>query len=512
MDGVPGRGIKYGGFVVAAIGFLTTRYTVLESIDPTAGVVEFLLGRATFLVLGLGLTVFGISLAVSSYDKSFVNTVATWSILGATSMILVLGLTFVGTGYTTQLNVLVQSSLVANVLIGGSIGGALTGIRTAMNGRHRRELSEQADRLTVLNRILRHEVLNKINVIHGYATLGVDDEVEHTEGFQVIQRNANRIDVSISELRAILGPVGECPVPTDVKAAIQTAIDDVCSTHSDVTVTLDVDAPDDLQALADAHLDTALRHLLQNAVVHTETESPHVAVGVSATENEVRIEIADEGPGIPDRVAAVVEERRLPEYDDPTTGFGLTLVRLLVGDKYGGSVSVESGDDGSVVTVTLGRPGDNILGDDQTVYGVPPRFLGFTAVSALVAGVVMGTISQAVFGSFSIVGALYGVANVGVGWLLHIFHSLIFGILFAVAVAYSNPANALRRPGVMVALGVAYGVFLWLFAAGVVMPLWLNAVGVPSTVPMLSLPSLLAHVAWGVVLGGAFAIGIEFRR
>ncbi|KAB1186992.1 MULTISPECIES: ATP-binding protein [Haloferax] len=507
MEGLRGHGVKYGGFVVAAIGFVATRYTVLESIDASASLVEFLLGQATFLALGLGLTVFGIGLSVSSYDESFVNTIATWSVLGTASMVLVLGLTFVGIGDVDTVGTATRSVLVANVLIGGSIGGVLTGFRAALNNHNRRELSKQADRLTVLNRILRHEVLNKVNVIRGYADLGTEQTAVGTSSLQVIQRNADRIDDSITELRAIVGPAGERPVSTDVLSALRTAVDDVSAAHPEATISLDIDAQERLRVLADAHLDTALRHLLDNAIVHAGCDSPHVSVAVSAATDRVEIAIGDEGPGIPDDVAAVLEERRLPEYDDPTTGFGLTLVRLLIVDKYGGIVDVDATDEGSVVAVTLARPIDRSIADNSE-YGVPPFILGVTAIAGIVAGVLMGLVSQELTGSLAIIGALYGVMNGGVGWVLHIFHSVVFGILFAVAVTRRNPLDVLNRPVATTALGVAYGLFLWFFAGGFVMPLWLRAVGIPATVPSLSMPIFVAHAVWGAVFGAIFAAGI----
>lgn len=55
-----------------------------------------------------------------------------------------------------------------------------------------------------------------------------------------------------------------------------------------------------------------------------------------------------------------------------------------------------------------------------------------------------------------------------------------------------------------VVFGAGYGALLWFVAAGVVMPLWLRAVGIPAPVPNLGLPSLLNHLFWGVVFGGVY--------
>ncbi|MFC7204931.1 ATP-binding protein [Haloferax namakaokahaiae] len=511
MEGVRGSDIKPSGFVVALIGFVATRYTVLESVDPSATLGQFVLGQGVFLTLGMGLTVFGIGLAVSSYDDNFVNTIAIWSILGTLSMVAVLAVTFAGTGDSLMLGQLTRSALVANVLIGGAIGGVLTGIRAAATNEHRQELTAQADRLTVLNRILRHEVLNKVNVIRGYADLGTTDTAADASSLQVIQRNADRIDASISELRAIVGPVDERPVSTNVHEAITNAVEGVRTDYPEANVSLDVD-DHTARVLADAHLDMALCHLVENAIVHAGTQAPQVDIGVTTNAGNVTIDIADEGPGVSDRIAAVVEDRNVPEYDDPTMGFGLTLVRLLVVDTYGGSVEIDSSDTGSVVRVTLARPGENGVIDTTNQYGVPPWVLGATTVAAIVAGVVMGVVFHLLTGSLAVIGGLYGVMNGGVGWVMHLFHSVVFGVLFAVAVVRQNPRGAIRSPLKMTGLGIGYGVFLSFVAAGVIMPLWLQAVGIPATVPTLSLPGLFAHIVWGGVFGGVFGLALAWRQ
>ena len=63
------------------------------------------------------------------------------------------------------------------------------------------------------------------------------------------------------------------------------------------------------------------------------------------------------------------------------------------------------------------------------------------------------------------------------------------------------------RPLPTAVLGVAYGVAIWVVAAGFVMPVWLRALGVQAPVPNLTAAGLLGHVLWGATLGGLFAYG-----
>jgi len=72
-----------------------------------------------------------------------------------------------------------------------------------------------------------------------------------------------------------------------------------------------------------------------------------------------------------------------------------------------------------------------------------------------------------------VIGSLYGVGSPLAGWVSHLFHSVVFGLLYA---------------------------------AGVVMPLWLQFVGIEATVPNTTLPGIVGHVVWGAVLGGLYTL------
>ena len=67
--------LKPEGLVVAGVGFLLTRYAVAAS-ATTSDLSGFLLGGATFLVVGLGLAAFGVALTVGTRSPREVRTVA----------------------------------------------------------------------------------------------------------------------------------------------------------------------------------------------------------------------------------------------------------------------------------------------------------------------------------------------------------------------------------------------------------------------------------------------------
>lgn len=125
-------------------------------------------------------------------------------------------------------------------------------------------------------------------------------------------------------------------------------------------------------------------------------------------------------------------------------------------------------------------------------------------VAALVMGALMWVMNNAVI-AVAIPG-LYGLApppNPIAGWVVHLFHGAVFGMIFGGLLRAEMLAGTAADFTKSVGLGVAYGVVVWVVAAALVMPLWLSAVGFPEppAFPNFALPSLLWHAVFGLVLG-----------
>jgi signal transduction histidine kinase len=503
------RRFNYGGFVVAAVGFLLTRYTVLEATRSSEPLVAFLVGPAPFLVLGLGLSAFGVALAVSAYPAGDVRTVAWWCLAGLAASAAVVG-TSVLQAAATGGTAMPPGGLTFRVLLGGTAAGVLVGSRSAAVRRQRRRLGDRADRLTLLNRLLRHEVLNKVNVVAGYAALDPDDV--GASRLDTIRTAAGRIETAIDEVGVLARPGGDRRDRCDLRAVAEREARRV---REETGATVVVEGSETAPAWATDSVGVALRHLLESAVdgggsggrAGAETDggdAGSVRVSVTAADDTASVRVA--GAAIPAEQRATLNRRTLPEYDDPGTGFGLTVARL-VAEGSGGRLDATAGDE-AALTLTLPAADG---GSEPTGRGVPAAALADVAGAALVAGAAMGFVLEATTGNIAVIGALYGVQSSVVGWATHQFHSVVFGVGFAAVVRWRGDGRrACRRA---VPLGVAYAAAVWLVAAGFVMPLWLRTVGMPAPVPFLTAPSLFGHVVWGAVLGGTYAVlgGVRSR-
>lgn len=116
------------------------------------------------------------------------------------------------------------------------------------------------------------------------------------------------------------------------------------------------------------------------------------------------------------------------------------------------------------------------------------------AAAGIAGGLVFGAM-MTMGGMMPMVAMLVGSTSVAVGWAVHLLLSTLFGSIFGSFVA---PAKATRT----LALGVAWGVVLWAVAAMVVMR---SALGAPIALDPMAVQSLAGHVAYGAVLGAAYA-------
>jgi signal transduction histidine kinase len=503
--------VNYSGLVIAGIGFFLTRFTVTLAVYESPA--RFYLAGVLPLVLGLGLAAFGVALAVADVEPALVRATATWCVAGAAAMLVLVVLTLLGstTGGVPDLATVRSRAYLSNFLIGGSVGGTLTGLYASRNRRQRGELRHQANRLEVLNRLLRHEVLNALTAIRGYASLGGEDAHRSRA---VIEEYSDAIEATIEEVKYLTrnarpGDAGGDPV--DLEACLRASAETIRETHPRADVSVEV--PSSVPAvLANERLEQVFTHLLENAVIYSTAEVPTAEVTVTVGSSGVRVSVSDDGPGLPERQRTLLETGDITRYDDPRAGYGLNVVRLLV-ESYGGSIATDVGPDGSTITVALSRAdpdGPGLRASRSGLTGVRPATPQLVVIlgAALVAGVVYGAVAEAFGGSVGVIGVFYGVENTVVGWITHEFHSVVFGFVFAGLVSLAPRRFRETVPG-YVGIGLAWGFILWLLAAGIVSAIWLRMLGIPAPIPSLSLSTLFSHITWGGSLGVLTALGYE---
>ncbi|ADJ14919.1 histidine kinase N-terminal 7TM domain-containing protein [Halalkalicoccus jeotgali] len=221
------------------------------------------------------------------------------------------------------------------------------------------ERRRRRQRLTVLQRILRHNLRNEMTVIHGHAQC-LEDEGNDAAG--AIEESANRVlDLSqkASQIERLVAK-SETDATTRLDIVIENAVRSLRSEHPGTTFLVG-ELPSVTVCVS---IETAVYNLLENAAEHNTGDDPTVTVEASVSDREVRITVADDGPGIPPM------ERQVLQVDGETplhhgSGIGLWLVHWTV-ELLGGTVTFGENDPiGSVVNVRVpvaGSPGGHERG------------------------------------------------------------------------------------------------------------------------------------------------------
>ena len=219
-------------------------------------------------------------------------------------------------------------------------------------------LREQNDMLRLFNEIIRHDIRNDMNVVLGYADL-VGDRVDdpevagHVRTLTERSRHAvERTDI-IRDLTELMLTDADGESRVDIVETVRESVADVTAT-TELTATINAPEPPVLVA-ADNSLEIVFNNLLTNAVNHNDAPDPHIRVTVELEDSNdtVTVQIADNGPGIPDEAKRRLFGRGQKGPTSPGTGIGLYLVDELL-DSYDGDIWIEDNDPrGAVFVVRL---------------------------------------------------------------------------------------------------------------------------------------------------------------
>lgn len=215
---------------------------------------------------------------------------------------------------------------------------------------------QREQRLNVLNRVLRHDIRNEMNVILGQAQSGTDGAVELSEALTAIERTAQSV-VDLSEtardIERLINIAPSLEPDGTVQEALESIHTRITREHpgASLTTTLDVTA----DTVVPAGFQEILWQLVDNGIRHNPTPTASVTITADRDpDGMLRCEVHDDGPGIPANELAVFDSGEETSLDH-ASGLGLWLVHWVV-TEFGGAVHVESTDDGTVVTVTIPEP------------------------------------------------------------------------------------------------------------------------------------------------------------
>ncbi len=223
--------------------------------------------------------------------------------------------------------------------LGDALNTMLERIETAFT-----ERAASQDRLRQFVADASHELRTPVTTIRGYAELyrvgGLADPAQLDAAMQRTEAEAVRMGRLVEDLLELarLDQGRELQrVPVRVDRVVAAVVADAAVVHPDRPVTIQV-APAEVDGVPD-QLHQVIANLVTNAVVHTPAGTP-IRVGVESDGVQVRLWVADDGPGMSPEVAARAFERFYRA--DPSrsrrsggSGLGLAIVASIVAGHHG---------------------------------------------------------------------------------------------------------------------------------------------------------------------------------
>jgi len=205
--------------------------------------------------------------------------------------------------------------------------------------------------ISVINRVLRHNVRNELTVIRGRAemlTAALDSDtksnaetiVQAADRLLSITESAQDIEAN-RELSPELEALDIVPIITDSIAELE-------GRYPDTSMTVDI--PETAGAETLPQIKTALWELLENAAEHAGPQ-PSIEITVVRSGELIVITIADDGPGLPKderEVLANGKEEPLIHGD----GLGLYLAYWII-TNLDGDIEIPESQPGTTITITL---------------------------------------------------------------------------------------------------------------------------------------------------------------
>jgi len=220
------------------------------------------------------------------------------------------------------------------------------------------ERRQRQQRLAVLNRVLRHDLRNDMNVLLGSTEELAElvDDPDAREHVATIRRTGRTLLERSAQARLLQESLADDDGPVDLAAAARAAAARFRSSTPDAT--LETRLPETALVHGGGAMATVVGELLANAAEHAgPAPAVELAVEPAGDDGRVRLSVTDDGPGVPDHELAALDAG--PETQlEHTSGLGLWLARWTVEDA-GGTLRFEAPDGGgtrAVVTLPAARP------------------------------------------------------------------------------------------------------------------------------------------------------------
>ena len=194
-----------------------------------------------------------------------------------------------------------------------------------------------------------HELRTPLTVIRGNAEVGLelDRDCEHEDVLREIVRESSMMSRMVENLLFLARSESAAPPfrmePVDAKvqlAGLERRAGALAAEH-DATLSTTFEE-DSLVRVDPVRVEQAILALVDNAVKYGP-EGQRVTLESASSSGQLRIDVGDQGPGIPETELTHVFDRfyRLATVEKPGSGLGLSIAQTIA-EAHGGRIEAES--------------------------------------------------------------------------------------------------------------------------------------------------------------------------
>jgi len=207
---------------------------------------------------------------------------------------------------------------------------------------YERQLLELNDTLKVINKILRHDILNELTVVMSICDL-IETRDNHLKDkmIKTIYKSVNLIE-KMRELEQAVTSGGQMKIYN-----LQDVINEVVKNYPNIKFSISGDC----NVVADGALNSVIDNLVRNAVVHGGTDK--IDFKINNEERFCVMKVIDYGKGIPEDIKKNIFEEGASFGENKGSGLGLYIVKKVI-ERYGGAITIEDNKpNGAIFAVKL---------------------------------------------------------------------------------------------------------------------------------------------------------------
>ncbi len=191
-------------------------------------------------------------------------------------------------------------------------------------------LSHSSELLKIINKILRHDLLNNLGAIQ--MSLEMNDLHPADKYIAISKKAVKRSIQTIRDMKGLESMVGSSdPLePYDLSKTLGDVLD--------VDIGVDVSISGNCQINADGALSSVFENIIKNARFHGK--ATHVDINIEQKNGKNYIFLSDNGSGIKEGMRTKIFEEGVSTGGADHSGLGLYIVKKVI-ERYGGSVWVE---------------------------------------------------------------------------------------------------------------------------------------------------------------------------